>query len=229
MSSGPGDTRRPSQSAWTGVAGAAWRSSNTSPVGDQFRDQVSKVIPAGAQSGSVIITNWHCLARARWARKNASRETQLRREDLRCFRGPPLRLHVLPLVQRRGLQHLQPAPSFPANAAVATLGLVSTLLILFRIVDPPVFSVEPTVTFEGAVQWPIFLALAAAAGIACGGCLALQTERTGRILGSLPTPERPRPNTMRTQSPGSNLHGFHSTRATGRENQFPQASLSSES
>jgi len=83
-------------------------------------------------------------------------------------------------------------PSFPANAAVATLGLVSTLLILFRIVDPPVFSVEPTVTFEGAVQWPIFLALAAAAGIACGGCLALQTERTRRILGSLPTPERPR-------------------------------------
>ena len=71
-------------------------------------------------------------------------------------------------------------PSFLANVAVPILGLVSTLLILFRIVDPPVFSVEPTVTIEGVVQWPIFLALAAAAGIAYGGCLTAQEQRTRR-------------------------------------------------
>lgn len=69
-----------------------------------------------------------------------------------------------------------PNPSIPANAAVAILGLVSTLLILFRIVDPPVFGVEPTITYEGVVQWPIFLALAAAAGTAVGGCWAMLEE-----------------------------------------------------
>lgn len=62
------------------------------------------------------------------------------------------------------------------NAAVAILGLVSTLLILYRIVDPPIFNVEPTITSEGAVQFPIFLALAAAAGITFGGCLAMWEE-----------------------------------------------------
>jgi uncharacterized membrane protein len=43
-------------------------------------------------------------------------------------------------------------PSLPANVAVAVLGVVSTLLILSRIVDPPVFGVEPTITTEGVAQ-----------------------------------------------------------------------------
>jgi hypothetical protein len=64
----------------------------------------------------------------------------------------------------------------PVNALVAILGLVSALLILFRIVEPPIFYTEPTITIEGAVQLPIFLALAAAAGIAFGGCLAIREE-----------------------------------------------------
>lgn len=64
----------------------------------------------------------------------------------------------------------------PVNAVVAVLGLVSVLLIVFRIVDPPVFNVEPTITTEGAVQFPIFLALLAAVGIACGGFLAMREE-----------------------------------------------------
>jgi hypothetical protein len=58
--------------------------------------------------------------------------------------------------------------SVPINVVVAMLGLVSVLLILFRIMDPPVFYVEPTITFEGTVQPPTFLALLAAAGIAYG-------------------------------------------------------------
>ncbi len=64
----------------------------------------------------------------------------------------------------------------PLNAPIAILGLVSALLILYRIVDPPIFNVEPTITIEGAVQFPIFVALAAAAGIAFGGCLAMREE-----------------------------------------------------
>jgi len=66
--------------------------------------------------------------------------------------------------------------SAPVNAVVALLGLASVLLILFRIFHPPVFNVEPTITTEGAVQFPIFFALAAAAGIAMGGLLATWDE-----------------------------------------------------
>jgi hypothetical protein len=78
----------------------------------------------------------------------------------------------------------------PVNAVVATLGIVSMLLILFRIVDPPNFGSEEIVQlkgvvlqFEGTVQLPMFLALAAAAGIAFGGCLAMREE--GISLGDL--------------------------------------------
>jgi uncharacterized membrane protein len=62
------------------------------------------------------------------------------------------------------------------NAVVMILGIASALLILYRIVDPPVFSVETTITIEGAAQLPIYLAAFAAAGIACGGCLAMREE-----------------------------------------------------
>ncbi len=67
-------------------------------------------------------------------------------------------------------------PPVAVNALVAVLGLVSMLLILFRIVEPPIFNVERTITFEGAVQFPIFLALLAAAGVALGACLAMREE-----------------------------------------------------
>lgn len=67
-------------------------------------------------------------------------------------------------------------PRVLLNAAVMILGIVSVLLILYRIVDPPVFSVETTITMEGAAQLPIYLALFAAAGIACGGCVAIREE-----------------------------------------------------
>ncbi len=67
-------------------------------------------------------------------------------------------------------------PPAPVNAVVAILGIVSVLLILSRIVDPPIFSVERTITIEGTVQFPIFLALLAAAGITFGGCLAMREE-----------------------------------------------------
>jgi hypothetical protein len=67
-------------------------------------------------------------------------------------------------------------PHVPVNVVVAILGFVSVLMILYRIVDPPIFIVEPTITFEGTVQFPIFLALAVAVGIAFGGCLGMREE-----------------------------------------------------
>jgi hypothetical protein len=67
-------------------------------------------------------------------------------------------------------------PPVPVNAVVAILGVVSVLLILYRIINPPVFYVETTITSEGTVQLPIFLALLAAAGIALGACLATREE-----------------------------------------------------
>jgi hypothetical protein len=71
-------------------------------------------------------------------------------------------------------------PPVAANAVVAILGAVSVLLILFRIVDPPSFGslrdTFGTVPIEGTVQFPIFLALASAVGIAFGGYLAMREE-----------------------------------------------------
>jgi len=77
-------------------------------------------------------------------------------------------------------------PSVPANMLVAILGTLSTMLIVYRIADPPNFGsfqeAWGTITIEGTVQFPIFLALVAATGIAFGGFLALREEL--RIGGS---------------------------------------------
>ena len=68
----------------------------------------------------------------------------------------------------------------PTNAVVAILGLISATLILYRIVFPPNFGSEESfwgaVTYEGTLQEPIFLALAAAIGIAYGGLRAMREE-----------------------------------------------------
>lgn len=82
---------------------------------------------------------------------------------------------TLAVVARR-LANTSKRPRVPLNAAVVILGIASVLLILYRIVDPPVFSVETTITIEGAAQLSIYLAVFAAAGIACGGCLAMREE-----------------------------------------------------
>jgi hypothetical protein len=62
------------------------------------------------------------------------------------------------------------------NAMVAILGCVSTLLIAYRILKPPVFGAERTITLEGTVQFPIVLALLAATGIAVGGWWAMRED-----------------------------------------------------
>jgi uncharacterized protein YacL len=65
----------------------------------------------------------------------------------------------------------------PVNVLVAFLGLLSGLLIAFRIINPPSFASEGVIAVEGTVQFPIFLALLAAAGIAFGGYRAMREER----------------------------------------------------
>lgn len=71
-------------------------------------------------------------------------------------------------------------PPIPINAVIAILGVVSMSLVLFRILHPPNFGsfreIWGTIEIEGTVQFPVFLALLAAGGIACGGCLAMREE-----------------------------------------------------
>jgi hypothetical protein len=66
-------------------------------------------------------------------------------------------------------------PSVSINAVVAVLGIVSVLLILYRIVSPPSSGVDG-INVDPAVG--IFLGLIAAAGIAYGGYRAMQEEGT---------------------------------------------------
>lgn len=67
-------------------------------------------------------------------------------------------------------------PAAALDAVIAILGLASALAILFRIIEPPVFYVESTITSEGTVEAPIFLALLAAIGIVFGSCQAMREE-----------------------------------------------------
>jgi hypothetical protein len=75
----------------------------------------------------------------------------------------------------------------PANAVITILGVVSALLILFRIMDPPGLGTQGFISFDATVRFPIYLALLAAAGIALGGRLAMYEE--ARAL----RPHRPAP------------------------------------
>jgi hypothetical protein len=64
-------------------------------------------------------------------------------------------------------------PSISINAVVSILGIVSVLLILYRIVSPPSSGVDG-ISVDPALG--IFLGLIAAAGIAYGGYRAMQEE-----------------------------------------------------
>lgn len=67
-------------------------------------------------------------------------------------------------------------PPFSINAAVAILGAISVLLILYRIIDPPGGSDIAGVDISPALG--AFLGLIAAAGITYGGYRAMQEEGT---------------------------------------------------
>jgi hypothetical protein len=67
-------------------------------------------------------------------------------------------------------------PPVSMNVAVTVLGGLSTLLILFRIIDPPGFGSFGGVSVDATLELGIFLGLIAAAGIAYGGYRAMQEE-----------------------------------------------------
>lgn len=67
-------------------------------------------------------------------------------------------------------------PVVPISVVVAILGVVSVLLILFRIVDPPSGDSFGGVPVDTNLQAGIFLGLLAAGGIAYGGYSAMRDE-----------------------------------------------------
>jgi hypothetical protein len=92
-------------------------------------------------------------------------------------------------------------PAIPPAAAVAVLGGLAALLILIRVISPPNLASSTTagIEFPVSLQLPVFLALAAALGIAYGGWRAMADEGTtfGTVAKSLESPQRPRPATAK--------------------------------
>jgi hypothetical protein len=69
-------------------------------------------------------------------------------------------------------------PAIPPSAAVAVLGGLSTLLVLFRILVPPDFGTLGGVSVNATLQLGVFLGLATAAAIAYGGYRAMGERGT---------------------------------------------------
>jgi uncharacterized membrane protein YhaH (DUF805 family) len=67
-------------------------------------------------------------------------------------------------------------PPVSANAVVSALGIVSTLLVLYRVVITPDAGSYPGISVDVSPAFGIFLGLIAAAGIAYGGYRAMQEE-----------------------------------------------------
>jgi hypothetical protein len=96
-------------------------------------------------------------------------------------------------------------PAIAPGAAVCVLGVLAAILIFIRIVSPP----GPGDVLEGAfdttLKLPVFLALAAALGIAYGGWRAMADEGTSfaAIAKRLESPKRPAksPKPQATKSP----------------------------
>jgi hypothetical protein len=89
-------------------------------------------------------------------------------------------------------------PAIPPGAAVCVFGGLAALLILIRIVSPPGLGGEAEgISFETNLEVGIFLALAAALGIAYGGWRTMADEGTsfaaiGKNLESPQPPAKPK-------------------------------------
>jgi hypothetical protein len=86
-------------------------------------------------------------------------------------------------------------PAIPPGAAVCALGLLAAALILFRIISPPDRGAIEGFAPKANLEVAIFLALAAALGIAYGGWRAMADEGTsfGGVAKRLESPGRPKP------------------------------------
>jgi hypothetical protein len=85
-------------------------------------------------------------------------------------------------------------PAIPPAAAVCVLGILAVILILIRIIDPPgPLGALSELAYESTLKPPIFLALAAALGIAYGGWRAMGEEGASfaSIGKNLESPKRP--------------------------------------
>jgi hypothetical protein len=82
-------------------------------------------------------------------------------------------------------------PAIPPAAAVCALGLIAAVIILIRMISPPDLGGEG-ISYDVQLELGIFLALAAALGIAYGGWRAMRDEGTsfGDVAKKL---ESPRP------------------------------------
>jgi hypothetical protein len=69
-------------------------------------------------------------------------------------------------------------PAIPPSVAVAVLGGLSTLLILFRVLVPPGLGSVGGITIRATLELGAFLGLLAAAGIAYGGYRAMGERGT---------------------------------------------------
>jgi hypothetical protein len=67
-------------------------------------------------------------------------------------------------------------PPVPMGTLVTVLGVISILLILFRIVDPPTFASFGGVSADATLSVGIFLGLISAVGVAFGGYSAMREE-----------------------------------------------------
>jgi hypothetical protein len=67
-------------------------------------------------------------------------------------------------------------PSVPMSTIVTVLGVISVLLILFRIIDPPSFASFGGVSVDATLSVGIFLGQIAAGGIAYGGYSTMKEE-----------------------------------------------------
>jgi hypothetical protein len=67
-------------------------------------------------------------------------------------------------------------PSVPMSTIVTVLGVISVLLVLFRIIDPPTFASYGGVSVDATLSVGIFLGLIAAGGIAYGGYSTMKEE-----------------------------------------------------
>jgi hypothetical protein len=62
------------------------------------------------------------------------------------------------------------------SAIVTVLGVISVLLILFRVIDPPSFGSFGGVSVDATLKLGIFLGLISAGGIAYGGYSTMREE-----------------------------------------------------
>ncbi len=98
-------------------------------------------------------------------------------------------------------------PPISMNVAVAVLGGLSALLVLYRIIDPPGFGTFGGVSIDATRSFGIYLGFIAAAGIAYGGYRGMQEEGSSfsgtadRLSGGGPGDNPPPPPSGGTPPP----------------------------